>query len=74
MTAETQQVLKEALRLTPTEKAELIEALFHSFDPSADRHVDAAWAQEVESRIDAHEAGKIPADSAEAVLTRINQK
>jgi len=74
MTAETQQVLEEALRLTPTEKAELIEALLHSFDPSSDRPADSAWAKEIESRIDAYEAGKIPADSAEAVSARINRR
>jgi len=74
MTTATQQLLREALRLTPVEKAVLIEELFQSFDPSGDRRVDAAWTGEVESRIDAYEAGKIPADSAEAVLARINQK
>ena len=73
MTTTTQQLLQEALRLKPIERAELIEELFHSFDRSGDHRVDAAWAAEAESRIDAYDAGSIPADSAEAVLARINQ-
>jgi putative addiction module component (TIGR02574 family) len=74
MTTATQRLLQDALRLGPVERAELIERLFHSFDRTGDRRVDAAWAEETESRIDAYDAGRIPADSAEAVLARINQR
>ena len=74
MTTTTQQLLQEALRLNPIDRAELIEELFHSFDRSGDQRVDAAWASEAESRIDAYETGRIPADSAEAVLARISQR
>ena len=74
MTEAAQHLLREAIRLSPVEKAELIEELFRSFDPAGDRRVDAAWAGEAESRIDGYEAGKIPADSADAALQRINRK
>lgn len=74
MTTATEQLLQEALRLRPVERANLIEDLFLSFDRSGDRRVDAAWAEEIESRIGAYEAGKIAADSGEAVLARINQR
>jgi len=74
MASTTLKVLQEALRLSPIQKAELIDELFHSFDRSIDRHIDEAWTDEVESRIDAYEAGKISADPAEAVLARINRK
>jgi putative addiction module component (TIGR02574 family) len=67
MTTAARRILAKALGLAPVEKAELIEELFRSFDRKADRRVDAAWARETESRIDAFEAGKIPADSAAAV-------
>ncbi len=68
------QILEEALRLTPIQKAELIDKLFHSFDRSTDRRIDEAWSGEIESRIDAYENGNISADSAEAVLERVNQR
>jgi len=74
MTTEAQAILQQALRLSAVERAELIEALFRSFDPSGDRRVDTLWAREAESRIDAYEAGKTTADSADNVLKRINNK
>ena len=70
----TKQILHEALQLNPIQKAELIDKLFRSFDRSTDRGIDKAWSSEIESRIDAYEDGKLSADSAEAVLERINQR
>ncbi|MCX6356795.1 MAG: addiction module protein [Candidatus Aureabacteria bacterium] len=74
MTTETQAIFQQALRLNAVERAELIEALFRSFDPSGDRRVDSLCAREAESRIDAYEAGKMTADSSNAVLKRISDK
>ena len=74
MSTATQTILKEALRLNPVERAELIEELFHSFDKIRDDRIDALWAEEVESRVDAYDAGHIKADSAEAVFERINKR
>jgi putative addiction module component (TIGR02574 family) len=74
MTATAEQILKQALGLPPVDRAELIERLFQSFDPSADRRVDAAWSEEIESRIDAHAEDKITASSAEEVMARINRR
>jgi putative addiction module component (TIGR02574 family) len=74
MTVATEQVLREALRLTPVERAELIDELFQSFDGTTDPAVDAAWAEEVESRIAAYDAGLLKADSAEAVQDRISRR
>lgn len=74
MTRTTEAILQQALRLNPVERAELIEQLFRSFEPAPDARVDAAWKDEAESRIRAYEAGKIPADSAEAVFARIAKR
>jgi putative addiction module component (TIGR02574 family) len=67
MTAVAERIFKDALELLPVERAELIEKLFQSFD-------DAAWAEEVESRLDAYDRGEIKASSAEDVFVRINQR
>lgn len=74
MTTATKTILKQALNLNPVERAELIEKLFHSFDKTHDDKIDALWADESESRIDAHDAGKITADSAKTVFERINKR
>lgn len=74
MTSGTHAVLEQALHLNPVERAELIEALYQSFNAPADPRRDAAWAAEAESRIDAYEAGRLTADSADAVLARIAKR
>ena len=74
MTTAIQAILKQALGLNPEERAELIEELFHSFDKAPDDKVDTLWSDEVESRIEAYNAGQITADSAKAVFERINKR
>jgi putative addiction module component (TIGR02574 family) len=66
------QILEEAKRLEPIERAELLEQLFATFEAS-DPSVDAAWSVEVEERLSAYRAGKIEAVPFEDVLDRINK-
>ena len=67
-------ILSDALVLSPIERAELIDELLRSFDPPKDGAVADVWKDEAESRIDAYEAGRVSADSAEAVFARINER
>ena len=71
MTTTAEHILEQALRLPPVDRAELIGRLFQSFD---DDGVDSAWADEIESRIDAYDAGQLTASPAEDVLERINRR
>jgi putative addiction module component (TIGR02574 family) len=76
VTQATQALLKRALTLAPVDRAELIEALFRSFDRDrrGSARFDALWAKEAESRLDAHLAGKIKSDTAEAVFRRVGKR
>ena len=74
MTVEAQAVLGKALALNAVERAELIEAIYRSFDTTGDRLIDARWAEEGESRIDAFDADAIQADNAAAVFRRISKQ
>ncbi len=74
MTATTERVLNDALALSPIERAELIQRLFQSFDVSEDSHIDTAWTEEIEYRIEAYDKGLLTASPAEDVLARINQR
>ena len=74
MTDAAHAVLAKALQLSPVERAQLINELYRSFEGIRPDAVISKWAQEVESRIDAYEAGHIAADSAEAVFSRINKR
>jgi putative addiction module component (TIGR02574 family) len=74
MTQTAKAILKRALALDPVNRAELIEALFRSFDRQHQARNDAAWAAEAESRLDAYAAGKVRADKAETVFARIAKR
>ena len=68
MTA-TDNIFKEALTLSPSEKAQLIDKLISTLD-KPDKEIDELWAKEVEDRIDAYDQGKIKAISLEKVLQK----
>ena len=74
MTAAAQHILREALGLSPVERAELIRSLFRSFDTAIDDKIDASWSAEVDSRIEAFDKGAISATPAHEVFDRINQR
>jgi len=74
MTPQSKQVLRDALELAPTDRAELVEQILASFEFPARKDIDAAWALEVEDRIDAFERGQIGSSSANAVFREIDQE
>ena len=74
MTIEEQAVFDEVLMWPPTERAGLIEALLASFDSVSRKSVDAAWAQESESRIDAYEARQLDSMTLDEAMDRMNAK
>ena len=65
----TNNILKEALILKPSQKAELIDKLLSAFD-KPDREIDELWAKEAEDRIDAYDREKIKAVPLEKVLEK----
>ena len=74
MTATAEKIMNDALSLTPVERAEMIERLFQSFDNPRKDEIEAAWATEFESRLDAYKEGKIKASPVEEVMARINRR
>jgi len=65
----SEEILKEALNLTPEKRVELIEKLLISLD-NPDKELDLLWAKEAEARIDAYEQGKIRTLAIEEVLEK----
>jgi putative addiction module component (TIGR02574 family) len=74
MMAQSRQILRDALNLSPTDRAELVEQLLASFDFPARQEIDAAWAKEAEDRIDAYERGEIEAIPASDVFKEIDRQ
>lgn len=62
-------ILKQALLLSPKDKAVLVEKLLASLD-QPDSTIDGLWAKEVEDRIDAYEAGDLKTISAEEIFEK----
>ncbi len=68
------QILSEALKLPPTERAALVENLLSSFEFSSRKKIDALWADEAEDRITAYERGEMPAVPIKKVFDRIEKR
>ncbi len=74
MSTQGNQLLSEALKLPPVERAELIESLLTSFEFKHQQEIDALWAQEAEERIDAFERGEMNSISMEDVFNEIEKR
>jgi len=73
MTKRAEHILTEALELPPVERAELVESLLSSFEFKARKTIDALWAEEAESRIDAFDKGQISAIPVEKIFADIER-
>lgn len=62
---------KEALKLSPLERAHLIDKLWRSLDPAEQVSVDRAWLEESRDRLQAFREGKLKALDGEATLREI---
>jgi len=65
----TDNIFKDALTLSPSEKAQLIDKLISTLDKPG-KEIDELWAKEAENRIDAYDQGKIKAISLEKILQK----
>ena len=71
MTNKAQDVLNQALGLSPIERAELVEKLLASFEFPDRDSIDAAWAKEAEDRLDAFDRGEVGATPETEVFKRV---
>ena len=68
-------LLKEAaLKLSPFERAQLIDALWQSLDPSDQAEIDAVWLEESKNRLTAYRQGEIAAVDGESALADIRNQ
>ncbi len=52
-------VLADALSLSPGERGKVVASLIQSLDDQVDDDADAAWAVEIQRRLDEIDAGKV---------------
>jgi putative addiction module component (TIGR02574 family) len=67
-------LLDEALRLPEKDRADLAVKLIQSLDRNPDNDVDAIWAQEIERRCAAVDAGEAVTSDWEEVRSRIERE
>jgi putative addiction module component (TIGR02574 family) len=72
MSANTKQILENALALPLVERAALADELLSSLD-RADARIDDLWAKEAEDRLAAFEAGEMKAIPAEDVFAEFEK-
>ena len=72
MSTQTKEILNQALGLPPIEKARLVDCLLSSLD-KPDEAIDNLWREEVEKRLEAHQAGKLNSVSLSQVLSKYQQ-
>lgn len=73
MSARTTEILREVLSMPAEERAELVDSILASLEPSDPRILEL-WAIEAEDRVAAFERNEIEAVSAESVFEEIDQQ
>jgi len=73
MTENSEKILDEALKLSPIERANIVDRLVSSLD-KPDKTIDDLWRKEIDDRIDAYESGKMETVSVEEVLAKYRNK
>jgi putative addiction module component (TIGR02574 family) len=69
VSAEAQDILDRALKLSAVDKARLVDKLLSSLD-KPDEAMDGLWRKEVEDRLEAYRAGNLRAVPLEQVLAK----
>jgi putative addiction module component (TIGR02574 family) len=67
-------VKNEALNLSPTERAQLIDALWDSLASDEIKAREAAWAEESERRVEAVKTGKLKTFDAKEVMSELRER
>ena len=73
MSPQAHEVLAQALKLSPLEKAELVERILDTFLLPERKTIDEHWSAEAEDRIDAYDRGEVAARSVMDVFARIER-
>ncbi len=74
MTDKSQAIVEQALKLSPTELAEVAEQLIVSLDEVLDTGVEQAWQEEVQRRLQQVERGEVELIDSDTVMAELRKK
>lgn len=72
MSLSKDELFKQAVKLSPMEKAHLVELLLSSFELTDKPDIDTKWASEAESRLEAYSNGFIEKVSINDVFSSLD--
>jgi putative addiction module component (TIGR02574 family) len=73
MSEQGRRILEQAMKLSSTERAEVLEQILASFSIPAKKDVDERWTEEAEDRLDAYERGDLKSSPRNEVFVRIDR-
>ena len=74
MTDKTQAIVEQALKLSPTERAEVAEQLLVSLDEVPDTDIEQAWQEEIQRRIQQIDRGEVELIDSDTVMAELRKK
>jgi putative addiction module component (TIGR02574 family) len=74
MTAQADNILRTALGLAPSDRAEIAASLIASLDSQASGEIEAAWADEIKRRIEEIDRGEIQLVPADEVMRSMRER
>lgn len=74
MTDKSQAIVEQALKLSPTERAEVAEKLIVSLDEAPDTDVEQAWHEEIQKRLQQIERGEVELIDSDTVIAELRKK
>lgn len=74
MNTQPQQLLAAALGMPESDRAALAASLLRSLDPADDPQADAAWAAEIQRRVESIDNGTVELRSWDDVMKKMRQR
>ena len=74
MTDKTQAIVEQALKLSPTERADVAEQLLACLDEALDSDVEKAWQEEIQRRLQQVERGEVELIDSDTVMAELRKK
>lgn len=71
MTPSVKKILDEVNKLSPFERAEVIDLILDSFDNRPDKDIEKAWIDEARRRIESYRKGETGTKTEEEVFSSI---
>lgn len=74
MTDKTQVIVEQALKLSPTERAEVAEKLIVSLDEVPETDVEQAWQEEIQKRLAQVDRGEVELIDSDTVMAELRKR